>query len=139
MKNLYFKAQINFNGESIPITTPEDLEKALYLFQSKKDGFIGGRPIRGVDIITVKEDWNRELGVAPDWKLDGEDHAILARNGAKDRYAGIIGKYTRRVEFLIGNGMINLVGKKADIPQLDNPINKEFTDGVESVANKMKI
>lgn len=139
MKNLYFKAKIGYDGEYVPVTTPQQLEEVLYLFQSKKDGYIGGRPIRGVDIITVVEDWNKALGVAEDWKLTGEDRAILARDGIKKRYLGVIEKYKRRVDYLLDNRQKHLIGQKVSIPELDAPQNKELIEGSKKLAEDMKM
>ena len=74
---LYFKAIRGFghNGDSVSFTTPQDLENALYYFASKEDGFLAGRPIRGVDIIGV------EPVPRPPHLRDVYIHHILATDG----------------------------------------------------------
>lgn len=137
---MYFKIKIGYGkDEYIRITTPQDLEKAFGLFISKEDGFLANKPVRGVDIITIEEDWNKALGVAEDWKLTGEDHAILANRGIKSKYIGVIEKYKKRVDFLIDNGQKNLIGQKVDIPELDTPKAKEISEQSKKLAEGMKM
>ncbi len=137
---MYFKVKIGYGAdEYISVTTPQDLEKAMHAFATKEDTFLGGRPIRGVDIITITEDWNKALGVADDWKLKGEDHAELASRGIKAKYAGVIERYSKRVQYLIDNGKKHLIGQEVSIPELDAPKNPQISAGAKRLANKMKM
>jgi hypothetical protein len=137
---MYFKVKIGYGAdEYISITTPQDLEKALHAFASKEDTFVAGRPLRGVDIITITEDWNKALGVADDWRLTGEDRQLLVSRGIRKQYAGVIEKYSKRVQYLIDNGQKHLIGQKVSIPELDAPKSKEISEGAKRLANKMKM
>jgi hypothetical protein len=136
----YFKVKIGYGADDyISITTPQNLEKALYLFASKEDGFLDGKPVRGVDIITITEDWNKALGVADSYKLNGEDQMLLSSRGIKKQYAGIIEKYSMRVEYLLKNGKKNLIGQKVDIPELDAPKAKEISEKSKKLSEGMKM
>lgn len=133
MKNLPFKVYIDFTNY-IPITG-EELEKALYAFQT-------GKPVMfemgaANKVMNVVPDYAKAAGYYSDAKLSSEDVNDMERY--KYKFTGIIGKVKDKIQYLILNGRQDLIGKNADVPELENKILPEINEGTKSLVEKMRL
>lgn len=135
----YFKVKIGYGeDEAISIETIADLEKAQYAFLT--DGkviFSNGEICRGKDIITISEDWHREMGWNRTHKLGNDDWNELNAKGITGKYKGLLTQTKEKVQYLIENQKTHLIGKDIDIPEL-RKIETNIVDG-SSLAEKFRI
>lgn len=114
----YFRVKIGYgSNEFIPIDETE-LEMALYVFINDSKAVFKNGVVRGKDIIAITEDWNKALGINPEWKLDADDWNQIERKGIKSEYSGVLGAAKEKVQYLIETRQQNLIGKNVTIPQL---------------------
>jgi hypothetical protein len=113
----YFKIRIGFgNGDDRYIGIDEtELESALYCFISNSKGIFKNGVCRGQDIISITEDWHKEMGWNPEHNLGSDDWNELKAKGISQKYIGVIGAVKEKVQYLISTGRTNLIGRNADI------------------------
>lgn len=106
----YFKVKTGFDAAAYVSIDETEVDKAFLAFLTDAKTILGGVPVRGRDIITVSEDWHREMGWNPHHALDGEDWAYLRDRGVVSRYTGALGEAKERVTYLINSNQTHLVG-----------------------------
>jgi len=115
----YFKIKIGYDKSEFISIDETELEKAIGVFLTDGKGIFQNGVARGQDIIAIQEDWNKALGINPDWKLTPDDHNEMARRGIAKAYKGVITGVTQRVEYLMKNNQSHLIGRNVEIPELD--------------------
>lgn len=146
---MFFKVKIGYNpSDFISIESLNDLEKAQYAFLTNaKVIFDNGQVCRGQDIISIKEDWHREMGWnktfrdengnIKNYELSSEDWKEIKKAKVDQKYLGIMETMKQRVQYLVDKGKSELVGKGIDIQLPEKP--KELSAASLQLANKFKI
>lgn len=112
----YFKIKIGYgDNEFIPITEDE-LETAYYCFLTDGKAVFDNGPVRGKDIITITEDFNRAMGWNPSFRPTDDDWNDVRRRLGKT-YQGALYEAKRRVIELIEKGRQDLIGKPGTIEE----------------------
>lgn len=110
-----FKIKIGYGKGEYIIIDENELEMALYCFQTNNKGIFKSGPIRGQDIIIITPHYHAHTGWNEDYEpLNADDWTQIERDCPD--YKGIISYYTERVQYMIGNSRTNLIGKKAELP-----------------------
>ena len=124
---MYFIVKTGYGKDDfIRIDNLADLERAQGAFlTNSKTIFDNGAACRGQDIISIREDWHREMGWNRTYRNDdgnvkeyelGEDDWNEIRNkGVEEKYKGVLAEVKARVQHLIDTGQHNLIGKNAYI------------------------
>ena len=120
----YFKVTHGYGTEDvIYIDSQQDLERAIYAFVTGKSARIGGNFIKGSEIKHIKEDWNRTMGYAKGYRLQGEDWDEIRRKGVETLYKGYIAEISDEVERLTKGGQIALIGQnREELPETKKQI-----------------
>lgn len=135
-------------NDYIVIDNLRDLEKAQYAFLTNaKTIFENGEVCRGQDIISIKEDWNKEMGWNSTFRdkdgnvriyeLSNDDLKEIKKKKVDEKYLGVLANSKRRVQYLIDNKKIDLIGKGIEInfPELPNALLEKSNE----LADKMKV
>jgi hypothetical protein len=135
-------------NDIIRIDDMRDLEKAQYGFiTNSKVVFNNGEVCRGQDIISIREDWHREMGwnksfrdnngdVVP-YELGDDDWKDIKIKGIDEKYRGVLAATKEKVQYLQETGQAKLIGTGVQISLPERP--KEILEGVDALANKFKI
>lgn len=112
----YFKVKLGY-GKSEYISVGErDAEVAMYAFLNPTARVVlSGKPVRGQDIITIEEDWHREMGWNPTHQLQGEDWNELKSKGVTEKYAGAMEVIKNRVKYFVESGKLELLGTGVEV------------------------
>ena len=111
----YFKIKIGYEEDAYISIDQSELESALYVFLSDSKGIFKSGVVRGKDIISISEDWHKEMGWNKGYQMNEDDWADLEHKGILKEYAGIIGKTKEKIQYLISTNQQNLIGKNAEI------------------------
>jgi len=110
----YFKIHIGFN-HSLSIDETE-LEKAIYA-QITGKVFIGkSGTVSGNSITMILSDYNRSMGWNDGYKLGPEDYSEVKKKFGSS-LDGYVGEIKEKIEYLIKNGMENLIGSNISLPR----------------------
>lgn len=116
----HFKIRIGYGkGDDtfIPIDESE-LETALYCFIMDGKGVFKGGVCRGKDIISITEDWHKEMGWNESHVMDSDDWNDLYQKGIDKKYVGVLAEYKEKVQFLISSEQQGLIGKNVPLKEL---------------------
>lgn len=147
---MYFKIKIGYSpNDFISIDNLVDLEKAYQAFLTgNRVIFNNGRACRGQDIMSIQEDWHREMGWnknyrdeegnVKNYELSNDDwHDIKLRKIDK-KYSGVLADVKSKVEYLIESGQENLIGKEnVNIKLPEKP--KELSEASKMLSEKMSL
>lgn len=113
----YFKIKTGYNPtDFISIDNLGDLEKAQLAFLTNaKVMFSNGSVCRGQDIISIREDWHREMGWNPDHVIEADDLNYMQLQGVEGKYVGLLGKAKDNVQTLMAANRQDLIGKSEPI------------------------
>lgn len=110
-----------FDSEQQISIDADELEKAYGLFM------LGGRAIfksgDAVDakyIQAIRPDYHSTMGWAKDWKLGPDDYNQLSDSGVDKKLKLLQSQIKTRVDYLIANDQLALIGKNIPIPELDS-------------------
>lgn len=107
----YFIIKTGFGAEDFIPITHNELDKAIYCQIMGIVGVFDGGTINGKNIISIKEDWHRQLGLNRGYKLQSEDFAIISSDSACNSYKGQMEASKQRVNHLMSTGRTDLIGK----------------------------
>lgn len=131
---MYFKIKLGYNNEFLSIDENE-LETALFAFITDGKAVFKNGVVRGKDIISITEDWHKEMGWNKEYKLEALDYSDMTEKGITAKYSGIIGKAKEKVQYLITTNQTHLIGKDFEMPKTEET--KQID--TSSIANKFKI
>lgn len=134
---MYFKIKLSYNNEYLSIDEKE-LETALFAFITDGKAIFKNGVVKGSSILSISEDWHKEMGWNDGYKLQDLDYAELNRKGITAKYTGVIGKAREKVQYFISTNQTHLIGKNIDISELNTEIKSQAIDTSE-LANKFKI
>jgi hypothetical protein len=123
-KKRYYKVVHGYGSEDvIEIDNVQDLEKAIYAFSTGKSVRLGDSFIKGTEIKSIKENWNRTMGYARGYKLDNDDWVEIKQKGVEKLYSGFLYEVSQKVEHLAKQNMTNFIGvDRKSLPQFINLI-----------------
>lgn len=141
----YFKIRIGYGKEDdryISIGEGE-LESALHCFITDSKGVFKNGVCRGSDIISITEDWHKEMGWNETHVIIDDDWNELKAKGITGKYTGVLAQAKENVQLLMQSGRADLIGKIGTVNErlgiLPTPEKKQIDDGRASLAAKMKI
>jgi len=129
----YYKIIHGYSAEDYIEINEDELEKAFYVFLTKKDAVFSGGAIKGNNILMIKPDYHRTMGWNRGYKLEDFDYAELSSKGIDRKMQGILENTKEKVRYLISTKQENLIGKDFKLPL--NPMSKE----TKQLSDKMKI
>lgn len=110
----HFKIKTGYNeSEFIPIDESE-LDAAIHIFITESKGVFKNGVVRGKDIIAITEDWHKEMGWYPTYKMQSEDWEELKKKGITKKYQGVIGQAKEKVSYLVKINQLHLLGKEVE-------------------------
>lgn len=145
---MYFIIKTGYGAtDHLLIDNLRDLEKAQYAFlTNSKTIFETGEVCRGQDIISIKEDWHREMGWNKSfhdgeriktYELGPEDWTEIRQKGIEKKYKGVLAEIKNKVVYLMENNKTNLIGKGIEIALPEK--SKEISAQASLLAEKMKV
>ena len=110
---MYYKVKIGYNADDyISIDNELDLQKILYAFMKQKKVMLSDCVLDGKSIIWIKEDWNKEMGWSPTYKLGDDDWLEIRQRGVERKYKGYLEDIKSYVNNLISENKTELIGKQ---------------------------
>lgn len=116
----FFIIKTGFNAEDFIQITNKELDKAIYCQIAGITGIFDDGTINGKHIISIKEDWNRQMGWNRGYKLADSDYAAIRADSVCDSYKGLIAQAKQNVNYLISIGRTDLIGKVETFRDLDS-------------------
>lgn len=111
MQTLYYKVQIGYD-RFISIDNELDLQKALYAFMEDKKVLLKNGAVDGKLIMSITEDWNKEMKWSPTYKLGDDDWSEIRTSGAERKYKGKLDEIKTYINHLISENKVDLIGKQ---------------------------
>lgn len=108
----YFIIKTGFGAEDFISITQDELDKAIYCQIMGIVGVFDGGTINGKNIISIKEDWHRQMGWNRGYKLTDNDFAAIRADEACNSYKGLIAASKQNVNRLMTLGRADLIGKE---------------------------
>lgn len=131
----YYKIIRGYSAEDYIEIDETELEKAYGAFLMKKDGVYSGGAVRGSEILAIQPDFHRTMGWNRGYKLCALDYEELSDKGIDRACKNQLSEAKSKVEFLISNGQIDLIGKNVVLPKIENSVSEE----VKKLEDKFKI
>lgn len=138
-KELFFRVKYGFNASDQVSIPEQELEKALYAQIKGIPVQLGNAFINGRNIISITPHWHKHTGWY-DWyePQNGEDWVQIKRDCPN--YDGVIEKCKQKINFLLQTGQEKLIGKNAEIKELDMPKDETAVSKLaDGLAKKFKI
>lgn len=130
----WFKIKTGYNQNDFVSIDENELELALHIFNVDGKAVFKNGVARGKDIIAIKEDWHKAMGINQAWKLNEDDYNEMAKQGIDTKYRGAITEAKERVRYLVDNKKENLIGTGIDIPELQPVKQVERTGGFKRIG-----
>lgn len=132
-QTMYYKIIHGYNSEEYIEIEENELEKAFYVFLTKKDAVFSGGAVKGGQILFIKPDFHRTMGWHRGYKLDDWDYAELSDRKIDRKMQGVLENTKEKVQYLISTRQENLIGTGFELPKL-NP-----TSETKQLSDKMKV
>ncbi len=113
-KNKYFIIKTGYGEREFISIDETELDTAIYIFMTDGKGVFKNGVVRGKDIITIREDWHKEMGWNYLHEMDVLDWEELNNKGISKKYSGIISLAKDKVQYLIKTGELHLLGKEVE-------------------------
>ncbi len=140
--NYHFKIKTGYGvNDCIYISGLKDLEKAQFAFLTNaKTIFDNGEVCRGQDIISIREDWHKEMGwneiyrdeagTVRSYELGHDDWEDIRSKGIDKKYLGVFSEIKAKVKYLMETNQTNLIGKGVEFnkPKEISDISKQLSD-----------
>lgn len=120
----YFRVKTGFGKTDFLSIEESELAKAIRAQVSGKVAIFKTGTIAGNHIMSITPDWNKELGLNPDYTLTGEDFNELPR--------GRVADYQLAIENGTEEVMAQIEGRK---PQLKLPGVRKYTQGLTAIGD----
>jgi hypothetical protein len=116
---MYFIIKTGYGeNDFIRVDNLPDVEKAQYAFLTEaKVMFSSGQVCRGKDILTIKEDWHKEMGWNPTHEMTDDDWNELKQKGIENKYLGQLALAKDNVHTLLEAKRTDLIGKPGKIEE----------------------
>lgn len=131
----YFKIILGYGPEDVVQIDQTELEKAFYVFLTGKKAILGGMPVNGDRIITIRPDYHRAMGWNQGYKLGPEDHAELSREGVDTVHTALLDAAKETVQHLIMTSQTDRIGKGFEVAKLGSPA----SDAATQLANEKRV
>jgi len=96
----YYRVKYGYGKDNFISVNENELKIAIEAQGSGKVAVFEEGTVSGNHIISVTPDWNRELGIARDYELNGEDYDMI-KNSTKREYQNLLRETNE--QFLNGN------------------------------------
>lgn len=114
----FYKIKVGYETDGYVSIDETELEMALHIFLTEGKGVFKNGVVRGKDIITIKEDWHKAMGINPEWKLTSDDHNEMSKRGITREYQGKIEEARNRVKYFVETEQQSLIGTNVKVPLL---------------------
>ena len=136
---MYYKIIRGYGNEDYLEIEDSELEKAYYCFLEKKDSIFSGGAIKGSQILAIQPDFHKTMGWNRGYKLDEYDYADMNEKGIDRKLQNKLAEAKEKVQYLIETNQTHLIGKNADFPRIENSKEKEISEAVKQLSDKMKV
>lgn len=134
----YFKVKYGFNVSDQVSIGENELEKALYAQIKGIPIQLGEAYINGRNIISITPHWHKHTGWYDYYEPDGgEDWEQIKRDCPS--YEGIVESAKQKVHYLMQNGQEKLIGKNANIPELEKPKENRTSEHSKQLADRFNV
>lgn len=117
--NKFFIIKTGFNPEDFIEISDKELDKAIFCQINGIVGIFEKGTINGKYIVSIKEDWHKQMGWKRGYKLTGEDFDAIRIDDTCKSYRGLIAASKERVNHFISINRSDLIGKIDDIKKLN--------------------
>ncbi|HEC32989.1 MAG TPA: hypothetical protein ENI63_01885 [Candidatus Kaiserbacteria bacterium] len=116
----YYRVKVGYGKNEFISIQENELEKAIYAFETNVKAKFDNGVVRGQDIIAITPDYHKALGCNnAEYEFNSYDWAELAQSGLKKPLLETYKLASMRVDYLIEHKQENLIGKNVEIPELD--------------------
>ncbi len=108
----HFKVRFGYGDRDFfLLSTPEELEKAIYAFMYDKKVFLKGGALDGKSIMSIKPDINTTMGWTYNYKPTPEQALEARATGLEEKMEAWFDEAKTHVTKLVSTGNTELIGK----------------------------